>query len=177
MAHVPTKPNIPGIGSLFDYRPETAAPLRALAQQLLRGPSPISAADRELIAAYVSSRNGCRYCTRSHAAIARRLGDPSVVDAVLADLDAAPISAELRALLAIADAVRGAVARVPDALVEAARARGASDVAIHDAALIGAAFSMYNRYVDGLGADTPDEGDASYVAAAERLRNGYIPRG
>ena len=36
---------------------------------------------------------------------------------------------------------------------------------------------MYNRYVDGLGADTPDEGDASYVAAAERLRNGYIPRG
>jgi uncharacterized peroxidase-related enzyme len=149
--------------------------MRALAQQLLRGPSPISPADRELIAAYVSSRNECRFCTRSHAAVARKLGDPALVDAVLRDPKTAPISEKLRVLLAIAESVRSTVAPVPDALLAEARKLGAGDVEIHDAVLVAAAFSMFNRYVDGLAADTPDEGPA-YTATAERLTTqGYVP--
>ena len=35
--------------------------------------------------------------------------------------------------------------------IEAARHEGATDLEIHDTVLIAAAFSMYNRYVDGLG--------------------------
>lgn len=34
--------------------------------------------------------------------------------------------------------------------LERARAEGATDVAIHDAVLIAAAFCIYSRYVDGL---------------------------
>ena len=34
--------------------------------------------------------------------------------------------------------------------VEAARCLGSTDPEIHDTVLIAAAFSMYNRYVDGL---------------------------
>ena len=40
-------------------------------------------------------------------------------------------------------------------MVERARAAGASDVEIHDAVLIAAAFCMFNRYADGLAPFTP----------------------
>ena len=59
MAHIALRPDLPGILALFDFRPETAGPLNAFAQALLRGPSPLTASDRELIAAYVSARNDC----------------------------------------------------------------------------------------------------------------------
>ena len=59
MAHIALNPELPGILALFDFRPATAAALNALAQALLRGPSPLAPTDRELIAAYVSARNDC----------------------------------------------------------------------------------------------------------------------
>lgn len=140
--------------------------MRALAQALLRGPSPLSPAEREMIAAYVSSRNGCRFCTRSHQATARKLGAPEQGDA----------SPKMKALFAIAEHVRANVALVPSDLIKSAKREGADDVTIHDAVLIAAAFSMFNRYVDALGADTPDEGDRSYEIGAERLtKQGYVP--
>jgi alkylhydroperoxidase family enzyme len=54
-----------GIMSLFEYRPETARPLSELAEMLLRGPSPLTRGERELIASYVSSLNDCSFCTDS----------------------------------------------------------------------------------------------------------------
>ena len=39
--------------------------------------------------------------------------------------------------------------------IEQAREQGASDEEIHDTVLIAAAFSMFNRYVDGLGTELP----------------------
>jgi uncharacterized peroxidase-related enzyme len=175
MAHVPTPSGAPGIGGLFDFRPATGAPLMALAEQLLRGPSSLSSAERELIATFVSSSNQCRFCTRSHRAVTERLGtETAVVEAVLTDGPAAAPTPKLRALLAIAKSVAGPVGPVPDALVAEARAAGADDIAIHDTVLVAAAFSMFNRYVDGLGAFTPDEGPG-YAAGAERLvTNGYV---
>lgn len=59
MAHITLRDGLPGIIALLDFRPETARPLNALAQALLRGPSPLAATERELIAAYVSARNDC----------------------------------------------------------------------------------------------------------------------
>src|SRR5277367_861239 len=59
-----------GIRSLLKYRPETALPMGMLAEVLMRGPGTLTPGERELIAAYVSSRNECGYCTASHAASA-----------------------------------------------------------------------------------------------------------
>ena len=73
MAHITVEEGIPGIRSLFQFSPETGKPLCDLAEVLLRGPSPLSSAERELIAAYVSHRNGCMFCMNSHAAAARHL--------------------------------------------------------------------------------------------------------
>jgi uncharacterized peroxidase-related enzyme len=165
-----------GIIGLMTYRPDTAAPLNQLAEVLLRGPSSLSRGERELIAAYVSSLNKCRFCTGSHAAFAS-LQLPrgrARVDALLAgDLAGAELSAKMIALLAIAAEVQKQVAPVSDAAVAAARSAGAVDFEIHDTVLIAAAFCMYNRYVDGLATLTSDD-PAYYDRIAETIvRDGY----
>lgn len=173
MAHIDLgvdETQFPGIIGPMVFRPETAKPLNELAEVLLRGPHSLAAGERELIAAYVSGLNECNFCRDSHSAFAAAQLDEgmSLVDQVRADVDSAPISAKLRALLHIAGAVQQDGRKVTTALVEAARAEGATDVEIHDAVLIAAAFCMYNRYVDGLGtlvADSPER----YEESARRI--------
>ena len=71
---------------------------------------------------------------------------------------------------------RGGTAVTP-ATVAAAREAGASDVEIHDAVLIAAAFCMFNRYVDGLGTWAPHD-RADYLPMAERIvESGYTTSG
>jgi uncharacterized peroxidase-related enzyme len=165
----------PGIRGLLQYRPETAKPLMALAEVLLRGPNSLTPGERELVAAYVSGLNECTYCCVSHSAFAAAQLDAGMdlVDQVRSDLDSAPISAKLRALLRIAGAVRGDGRNVTVELVAAARAEGATDVEIHDVVLIAAAFSMFNRYVDGLGTSVPDDPGWHAAAAQRILSTGY----
>jgi hypothetical protein len=57
MAHITLPEGAPGIiGPMIAY-PETQTHLSGLAEALLRGPSSLTSAERELIAAYVSSGN------------------------------------------------------------------------------------------------------------------------
>lgn len=178
MPHIALPDGVPGIRSALQYRPETAAPLLQLAEVLLRGPNTLTSAEREMIAAFVSSRNECRFCHASHrAAAAHHLGgDYSVVDAVRADYEQALISPKLKALLAIAAKVQEGGRCVTSGEIERARAEGATDVEIHDTVLIAAAFCMYNRYVDGLATFTPDD-DAVYDAMGRRMaQQGYVNR-
>ena len=176
MAHIALPRGLPGITSAFAYRPETAKPLRELADVLLRGPSTLTPAEREIIATFVSSRNDCEFCQASHrAAAAHHLGgDYGLVDAVARDYLTAPISPKLKALVAIAGKVQQDGKLVTSDDVQAARALGATDLEIHDTVLIAAAFCMYNRYVDGLATWTPTE-PAVYDEMGERMaRQGYV---
>ncbi|MFD0204823.1 MULTISPECIES: carboxymuconolactone decarboxylase family protein [Saccharothrix] len=166
---------LPGISGLLRFRPETAKPLNALAEALLRAPNSLPAGERELIAAYVSGLNECQFCRDSHSAFAAAQLDEgmTLVRQVRADLDTAPVSDKLRALLRIAAAVQESGRKVTTELVEAARAQGATDVEIHDTVLIAAAFCMFNRYVDGLGTVAPDD-PSGYAASARRIvEQGY----
>ena len=175
MPHISLGNDAPGILSLFEYRPQTAAPLTALAEVLLRGPSSLTRGERELIAAYVSTLNDCSFCTDSHAAFAAaQLPEGmTLVDQVRADPADAPVSAKLRALLRIAAAVQRSGKDVSTADVAAAREAGATDLEIHDTVLIAAAFCLFNRYVDGLATTLPDD-PAGYAAMAELIvSNGY----
>lgn len=177
MAYIEVDKTVPGIRSLVLFRPETGKPLYELAQVLLRGPSPLSPAERELIAAYVSHRNECGFCRDSHAAAARCLyGDQrGVVDEWVFAQNATSLSAKMQALLLLAGKVQVAGHQVTPADISAARAAGANDQDIHDTVLIAATFSLFNRYVDGLGSLTPTH-PAIYAAMGERLsQHGYIP--
>src|SRR4051812_41080511 len=157
MPHIALPEGLPGITGGFAFRPETAKPMRELAEVLLRGPNTLTSGEREMIAAFVSSRNDCHFCQASHsAAAAHHLGgDYSPVDAVKRDFEQAPISPKLKALLAVAAKVQQGGKQVTPADVSRAKDEGATDVEIHDAVLIAAAFCMFNRYVDGLATMTP----------------------
>lgn len=175
MAHIQVEEGVPGIRSLVLFRPETGKPLYDLAQALLRGESPLPAADRELIAAYVSHRNKCIFCSSSHAAAARCLyGDEKqVVDEVLSDLSKSGVSEKLKSLLHIAGKVQLLGKEVKPEDIAAARQLGANDREIHDTVLIAAAFCMFNRYVDGLASFTPTDPEV-YAEMGERMKNGYV---
>jgi len=157
MPHIALPEGFPGISAGFTYRPETAKPMRELAHVLLHEPNSLSPGERELIATYVSSRNNCHFCQSSHAAAAAcHLGDEAIVKQVKTDFQSAPISDKLKSLLVIAGKVQQDGKLVTRADADAARKTGATDLEIHDTVLIAAAFSMFNRYVDGLGTWQPD---------------------
>jgi uncharacterized peroxidase-related enzyme len=175
MAHIKVEENVPGIRSLVLFRPETGKPLYELAQVLLRGPSPLSEAERELIAAYVSHRNDCMFCRNSHAAAARCLygEQENIVDEVLEDMKQSPVSDKMKALLNIAGKVQILGNKVMPEDIAAARLLGADDREIHDTVLIAASFSMFNRYVDGLASFTPTN-PAVYEEMGKRMAKGYV---
>jgi uncharacterized peroxidase-related enzyme len=175
MAHIDLPAGLPGIIGPMTAYPESGQALNALTEVLLRAPSPLSAAERELIATWVSKRNQCTFCANTHAAVARALfGDAcGVVDPLLKDEATAQLSEKMQALLAIADLVREDGRLVGDAHIARARAAGADDRTIHDTVLIAAAFCMFNRYVDGLGTSAPTDA-ATYDQIGAMLANtGY----
>lgn len=176
MPHIQVPPGVPGIRALLQARPETAGPLTDLAQVLLHAPNSLTRGERELIAAYVSRLNDCTFCCTSHAAIAAcHLQDEQIVDSVLRSPAAAPVSAKMKALLAIAARVQQSGRAVRPEDIAQARREGATDTEIHDTVLIAAAFCMFNRYVDGLDAWTPDDPEGYRQRAQFVAEHGYGP--
>ncbi|GII88968.1 carboxymuconolactone decarboxylase [Sphaerisporangium siamense] len=176
MPHIALGNDEPGVRGLFRYRPETARPLIELAEVMLRGESPLTHGERELIAAHVSALNDCDFCYRSHAAnaAAQLPQGMDLVERVRADPGAAPVPDRMRAPLGIATAVQKGGENVTEAHVSAARAAGATDREIHDTVLLAAAFCMVNRYVDGLATSVPDD-PAMYAARAGHVAaDGYL---
>ena len=176
MAHIRLPEGIPGILGPMAFSPETAKPLNALAEVLLRGANTLSAADREMIATYVSSQNDCYFCQHAHGAVAayRLGGNEKLIDDVKLNFESAAISDKLKALLAIAGKVQQGGKRVTEEDIARARQQGATDKEIHDTVLIAAAFCMYNRYVDGLATWAPTDADL-YRQSGRRLADeGYV---
>lgn len=176
MAHINLEEGIPGIRSLVMYSPETGEHLYNLVQILLRGESPLSEAERELIATFVSSKNECSFCANSHAAASRFLyqGEANIVDVVLNDYLSAPITDKLKSLLTIALHVQQDARTVSDEDVAIAKSLVADDRTIHDTVLIAATFCLFNRYVDGLATLTPTDQN-EYAKMGERMGTlGYV---
>ena len=178
MPYIKTPDDIPGIRGLMNVRPDAALALNALVQALLVDESPLTRGERELIASFVSNRNDCTFCKTSHGAIAAQL--PGVcgelVHAVWRDHHGADISDKLKALLDIAARVQQSGRAVTDSDIAAARAVGATDLEIHDTVLIAATFCMFNRYVDGLGATTPNDPAFYALVATQRASEGYMTK-
>jgi uncharacterized peroxidase-related enzyme len=175
MPHINVDENLPGIRSLMAFSPGTATPMGELANLLLRSDEGLSMADRELIAAHVSYLNDCFYCHQSHGAIAVCYldGNNDLVEQVKKDYTGADISDKLKALLAIAGSVQKGGKHVTPEQIEYAKTLGASDKDIHDTVLIAAAFCMFNRYVDGLAANTPTDLSTYPLRAKQIAERGY----
>ena len=160
----------PGIIGSVDTQPRTGRLLSELADALLRAPHTPTAGERELIAAYESGMNECRFCCSSHSLIAAAQIDEAMrlAERVRVDVDDAPISEKLRSLLRIAGAVQKSGRAVSLEMVAVARLEGATDLEIHDTVLIAAAFRICNRYVDGPGTFAADDPFA-YAQKAQQI--------
>jgi uncharacterized peroxidase-related enzyme len=157
---------------VFRAYPDTARPLLDYHELVMRGPSPFTVAERELIAAYVSGVNECGYCHGVHTATAEAFGIPEgLLEALLADLDTAPVDEKIRAVLRYVGKLTTAPARLTDDDAAAVLAAGWDERALHDAVIVCALFNFMNRMVNGLGI----KADESYFAlSGKRLRDvGY----
>jgi uncharacterized peroxidase-related enzyme len=185
MPHVPLSPDLPGITGALAFKPALGRKFSEFAEELMRGPSSLTPGERELIATAVSAGNQCYFCTHSHAATARHTlaaeAGPSsgegLVDAVCENVETAPLTERMRALLAIAEKVRVGGRGVTEADVQRAHDAGVDDEGVHDTVFVAAAFCMANRYVDGLDTVAPRD-EAMYDNAGRRLaEDGYLPLG
>jgi len=177
--HIKLTAGIPGIIGGILFRPEIAGPILELTEIVMRGPSTLARGEREMIAAYVSTRNDCHFCQSSHRAAAANYLDNNyhLVDAVRCDPETAPVSSKMKALLAIAGKVQVSGKSVTSEDVARARAEGATDLEIHDTVLITAMLSMANRYVDGLATFTPEDDKVYDRMGATMAKNGYVMPG
>ncbi|MET0637428.1 MAG: peroxidase-related enzyme [Chitinophagaceae bacterium] len=175
MSFINVNEQLPGIRSLLAFRPEVAGPLADLANILLRDENGLSPAEREMIGAHVSYLNDCFYCQHSHAAIACEYlnGNTGLVEQVRIYGAEASVSPKLSSLLRIAASVQQSGRAVTADQVLQAKGHGATDREIHDTVLIAALFCLFNRYVDGLAANTPTDLSSYPFRAREVVDTGY----
>lgn len=175
-------PDVPGILAAIRLTPGLGVHLRGLADELLVNDFPgttLLRQEREMIATAVSAANDCFYCMDSHGAFATALLEKSGDTQRLALVDVIKtgssdgLDPKMQALLHIARTVRRAPRELTAAEVDDAHTAGASDADVQLAVLIAAAFSMYNRMVDGFRAKTPPTAEAYRSRASEIADHGY----
>jgi uncharacterized peroxidase-related enzyme len=174
MANLSNLPETADLVDLFQLYPDTAALAMPLAQHILRGDSPLSVMQRELIFAFGSGLNACHYCYGAHTAAAEALGlDTALMASLLENIDAAAIDEPLKPLLKYVKKLTETPSKVTRSDADAVRAAGWSDDALHSAITVCALNNFFNRWVDGSGVDGSD----AYVAERGQFlaQNGYLP--
>jgi len=159
---------------VFKAFPEICTPLIEFHEALLRRSSPLTEGERELIAAYVSGLNDCRYCYGVHSATAELLGaSKDAIASAIVDIDSSLIDERMKPILRYARKLTRQPNSVSQADADSVLAAGWSDEAFYHAAAVTALFNFMNRLVEGLGIEL----DPSYVKpASERLaKTGYLP--
>ena len=162
------------IWDLFAFQQDFTPYLARFSQGVLRKPATISPGLRELIAAYTSYQNECRFCTKAHAAAAAELlGDEDLVWKALKDLEASPLPEKDKALLRFVGKVTKNLPAVQAGDVAALRAAGWDDEAIYYAITTCALFNFYNRWITASG--VPEMSEEAHRRQGKRLAtHGYV---
>jgi uncharacterized peroxidase-related enzyme len=175
-------PEVPGILTALTLTPALGVHLRGLADELLVDDfagATISRHQREMLATAVSAANDCFYCMDSHGAFASALLERNDATDQLTLVDTIKLGSsegfdpKMQALLHIARTVRREPRELTATDVHEALDAGASDQDVQLAVLIAAAFSMYNRIVEGFRAGTPPTAEVYRDRAAQIAEHGY----
>jgi len=152
----PSLPNPPDLSDVFLKFPHGAKPLLEFHDIVLRGESPLTPSERELIAAHVSGLNACNYCFAAHSTMARAFGiDVDIFEAMQADLESADISEKLKPILAYVSKLTTSPSRMSPTDAKAVYDAGWDERALYDAVTVCALFNFMNRLVEGTGC-SPD---------------------
>jgi uncharacterized peroxidase-related enzyme len=170
MSFLRSLPPEAGLLQVFQRFPEAARPLLEYHEVLLRGDSPLSPAERELIAAYVSGLNNCNYCRAVHSQTAVAFGiHADLIPNLFVNPQMEDIDPRMRPVLAFVRKLTLSPGAVTAGDVDPILAAGWDDRAVHDATAICALFNLMNRLVNGLGVEASE----GYMKmAAQRLADG-----
>ncbi|GEQ99077.1 hypothetical protein JCM17844_27140 [Iodidimonas gelatinilytica] len=136
---------------------------------VLRGDSPLSIAQRELIAAYVSGLNNCHFCLNAHTVYAEDFGiGEDVIGPLLSNPDSAPVDEAMRPILAYVRKLTLEPGNITEADVQAILDAGWSDQAVADANKSAALFNFMNRVILGMGVDDFDDFYGRRLAAVRK---------
>lgn len=143
---------VPNVLRLYALRPSHLLAWTAHYDELMKGDSGLSKAEREMIAVVVSIANDCRYCVAAHSAALRKLTkDAALADQIAADHRAAAIPERTKAALDYAVKLTREPASMAGADVQRLRDAGWSDEDVMDIAEVTGVFNMSNRMASGLG--------------------------
>ena len=158
---------------LVKYRPDFyGAPMSDVTQEAMRGPSPWSIGDRELMAAFVAKTSQCEFCTKAHTAVAQAAyRDGRDVSASLSNPEIEPIEEPLRStLLMLGKLTREHAVDADD--MRALLAAGASRQQIEDALAVCFSFNVIGRLAEAFAFFVPDA-KAFEAGAKYLLTRGY----
>jgi len=121
-------------------------------EDVMRAESPLTPAQREIIAAMISGVNGCDYCYPTHKAFAAAHGvDEAMIETLVDDIEAADIAPAMKPLLSFCRKLNESPDKIAQADADAVFSAGWSEEALEDAVHVTALFNLYNRLMDGHG--------------------------
>ncbi|MBQ0719391.1 MAG: peroxidase [Gammaproteobacteria bacterium] len=165
MTFLPSLPDTASLPDLFSLFPRRSAIILRLSEDILRGESVFSPAQRELFFAYGSAVNACNFCADSHVAVASAFGlDEALLSQLLVDIDAAEVDEPLKPVLKYIKKLTANPSRMTAADAQAIYAAGWDEQAFFDVVSICGLHNLLNRVVDGCGIDVSQE-EAKTTAA------------
>jgi uncharacterized peroxidase-related enzyme len=174
MAFFKSLPPDAGVRHILQLNKPVGRALIELHERLLRGDSPLTPAQHEMIAAFVSGLNECQYCVGVHTETAKAFGLPEgLLEKMVIDLEGAPIDARMLSLLQYLRLLTLSPHQLVQADADAVFAAGWSERALHDAVLTTCLFNFMNRLLEGHGC----KGDAAVFAdrGLSLKQEGYSP--
>ena len=152
-----TLPEVANYGDVVRAYPEIMFHMLDVEQALLRGESPFSEAQREMIVSYVSALNSCTYCYKSHLYVADELGiGEATTNAAIDDLATADLDENFRRVLAFVKKLTETPSRMTQADTDGLHDAGWNEVAVFQATAAAGYTNLVNRIADGVGLDTSD---------------------
>ena len=158
MPFLPSLPEKTNLSDVYKAFPKGVRPLMKFHDEVLRGPSPLTIGERELIAAYVSGLNKCQFCYNAHTTYAVFYGyNEEIFAPLLADVDTAPVDEKIKPILTFARKTTLAPGSVEKTDIDAILAAGWPEEAVNDALMVVSLFNYMNRIIHAMGVDPLDE--------------------
>jgi uncharacterized peroxidase-related enzyme len=149
---------VPNVLATYTLRPERLRKWIRHFNEIMRGESALTPAEREMIGVAVSAENHCLYCLVSHGAELRLLlGDPILAEQIACDYRRAPLDARTRAMLDYAVKLTQHPVDCSAADVAYLRSLGFADTTIFDIAETAAMYNFTNRLASATGMQPNDE--------------------
>ena len=142
---------VPEIMHLFRFKKRSTDHLVRFTEEVMRGPSPLPRGMRELIGAFVSSRNQCCFCSCAHVAVAAEYLGQEFVEEVLNDLETSRLDAAHKELFRYLGKLAENPASIVASDIDKLREAGWSEEAIYDALTVASLFKFYNTWNNGSG--------------------------